>query len=268
MMFTKRNAAVDLPGSRSGAEHEDNRDLLSSNRTYHVAQSRMELLPGYYAWLYDGLKPYIGGTVVELGCGSGIGIAHYVGRTEKVIAVDYNDELLNWVSLRYGAAPVEARKVDLIDDWDALGDIVADSVLMMDVLEHFKDNEMIFRRAAGLLAPGGHLCVKVPAGRAAYSDLDRASGHFRRYDRDDIDRLAAISGLDIVRVQPMNVLGALAYRLKSRTGRRSNFSSTFSERQLQVINLMIPVIRCFDVARFLPGLSWVAIYRRPSHQPD
>lgn len=258
---TKRPPETDSGNAAPGTPGE--RDLLTLNRTYHVAQSNMELLPNYYGWMCATIRPYLRGTVVELGCGAGLGIAHYLERVDRVIATDFNEELLGRVRERYRDAPVEARCVDLIDGGDELVGVDADAVLMMDVVEHFKDDGTLIRRAARFLKPGGHLCVKVPAGRHLYSDLDRASGHFRRYDRDDIDRLAADSGLELAVVRPMNVLGAIAYRLKSRRPRQSNFSSTFAPWHLRAVNRLIPAIRMVDTARFLPGLSWIAVYRKP-----
>ena len=70
-------------------------DVTEHKRTYHQAQSNMELLPNYYAWTYNAFKNYLKGTVVELGSGIGLGIATYRERADHIVAVDYSQELLD-----------------------------------------------------------------------------------------------------------------------------------------------------------------------------
>ena len=124
------------------------------NRTYHEAQDRMELLPNYYRWTYGKFRRYLRGTVVELGCGAGIGIATYVNEASKVYAVDYNEELVARVARRFPGPKVVAIRADLLADWDRLAEIEADAVIMMDVLEHFADDAAVARKASGAVEAG------------------------------------------------------------------------------------------------------------------
>jgi SAM-dependent methyltransferase len=235
-------------------------EIEASNRTYHVAQDHMSLLPNYYKWMYGKFGEYLHGRVVELGCGSGIGISTYLERATTVYAVDYNEELMRRVKQRFPSAKVVTIQADLVGDWKELFGTIADSVVMMDVLEHFADDEMVIRNAAALLEPGGHLLVKVPAGKALFSSVDRASGHFRRYDESDLRGLLESAGFHTVRLGRMNPVGALAYRLKKR--KNTNFSRTFSMRQLRAINLALPILSWFDHVPLLPGLSLVGVFRK------
>jgi 2-polyprenyl-3-methyl-5-hydroxy-6-metoxy-1,4-benzoquinol methylase len=236
-------------------------ELEAKNRTYHEAQDHMELLPNYYVWTYGAFRDYLRGTVVELGCGSGIGISTYVDNTTRIYAVDYNEELVRRIQQRFQSSKVVPIQADLIGDWHELSGITADAVIMMDVLEHFAEDKTILEKAWSLLRPDGHLLVKVPAQRALFSSLDQASGHFRRYDEKDLRALAAAVGYETVRIRHINPVGALAYRLKS--GKTTNFSRTFSMPQLRFINTVLPVLRLFDNVPLLPGLSLAAVFRRP-----
>lgn len=237
-------------------------DLTAENRTYHVAQSSMELLPNYFRWTYGKVLAEIGGVVVELGCGAGLGIQFYLDRAATVYAVDHDPELLRRVRERYPDRKIKTIVEDLSADWSGLSNVRADCVIMMDVVEHFRDDLTFMRRAASLLAPDGRLIVKVPAQSKLYSNSDRASGHYRRYDLRDLRGLAEKLGLHISFVKNINPLGALAYRFKS--SRKSNFSSTFTPSQLKLINAAMPFISLTDYAPFLPGLSYIACLRRRS----
>lgn len=237
-------------------------DLTAANRTYHVAQSHMELLPNYYAWTYGIFRPWLTGTVVELGCGAGLGLPYYVDRAARVYAVDHDEALLARVRAS-SPSKVMAMNADLMaDHWQEFDGITADAVLMMDVLEHFADDAAFLAGAAKLLRPGGHVLIKVPAQRARYSPMDQASGHYRRYDPGDLEALAASSGLEVVRLFPINRLGGLAYRFKNNT--KSNFSRSFAAWQLKAINVGLPLIRLFDGLPVSDGLSLAAVLRKPA----
>lgn len=238
-------------------------DLLAKNRTYHEAQSSMELLPNYYVWTYGKFRRHIKGVVVELGCGSGTGIRCYIGNAHHVYAVDYNDALLTRIVKSLGASIVTPIKADLMDDWRELKGIEADTVILMDVLEHFRDDEAFLKKAAALLKPGGRMIIKVPAQRKLYSSIDEASGHFRRYDPEDLQRLALQAGLDCRFIRHINPLGALAYRMKKE--KQTNFSRTFSKAQLAFLNRLMPLIQLADHIPFLRGLSMICLMsRQPS----
>lgn len=241
-------------------------DLLAQNRTYHEAQSSMELLPNYYAWTYRKFVQHINGDVVELGCGSGTGIRYYLGRVRHVFAIDHNDELLQRINRTLNTNKVTAIKADLMGEWRELRGIQADTVILMDVLEHFRDDTEFLRKAGALLRPGGKIAIKVPGQSRLYSSIDEASGHFRRYDPADLRRLARRVGLDCQYIRHMNPLGALSYRLEK--SKHTNFSRTFSEGQLRLINRVMRLIELGDYIPYLPGLSLVCVLSKPVSRID
>jgi SAM-dependent methyltransferase len=225
----------------------------------------MDLLPNYYRWTYGAFQHYLRGTIVELGCGSGIGINTYLDRADLVYAVDYNPTLLQQVRERF-PSKVTPVNVDLMGDWSELEGIRADAVIMMDVLEHFANDRQIIEKARRLLKPNGHLLIKVPAHRAMYSSMDEASGHFRRYDEQDLRALLETSGFRTVEIRHINPIGALAYRLKK--GRSTNFSRTFTKAQLRLINAALPLLSLVDCIPGLPGLSVAGVFQETLGVPS
>lgn len=235
-------------------------DLHSINRTFHVLQSPMELLPNYYRWTYGRFRPWLTGTVVEVGCGAGLGLPVYLDQAERIIAVDHDDVLLERV--RAISPKIETVNADLTaEHWREFEGLGADAVLMMDVLEHFADDEAFLRSSAEVLRPGGHILIKVPAGSSRYSAMDKASGHYRRYDAADLRRLAGNLGLEVVALTQFNRVGGLAYSM--RNGRPKNFSGSFKPWQLKAINLALPLIRVADRLPLASGLSIDAVLRKP-----
>jgi len=134
-----------------------------------------------------------------------------------------------------------------------------DSILYVDVLEHIEDDRDELERAAKLLRPDGHLVVLCPAHQALYSELDRAVGHFRRYDAKSLTACGPAS-LTLESVFYLDSVGMLA----SLANRALLKSAEPSLGQIKVWDrFMIPLSRLLDpcTGRRL-GKSVVAVWRR------
>ncbi len=229
-----------------------------SNLVYHEAQDRMALLPNYYGWIASHFADHVRGTVLELGAGAGLVVENYIDRVERVIAVDINRELLARIERALPRDKVRALEVDLRGDWHELAGITADCVIALDVVEHFDDDAGFVAKMKRHLKPGGVLVVKVPAQTKLYGDMDRASGHYRRYDDSDLRRLMESHGLKTVALRHMNPVGAWGYRFKKET--KTNISKKFSPGKLKAVNTLIPMLALLDHVPFLKGLSLVGVF--------
>jgi len=235
-------------------------DKEASNRTYHEAQSRMRLLPAYYRWIISKFAGAISGKVIELGVGAGYQIEHYEALADKIIAVDYNPELLKWLKEIHPTDKVAALQANLLGDWSELPIGAADTVLALDVVEHFEDDALFISKARDLLRSGGKLCLKVPANSNLFSSIDQASGHYRRYDPAPLRELLNKQGFKVINQEFMNPIGAWLYRFKKK--KNSNFSKTFSPSTLKAANFLIPMIRPLDNLQSLGGLSLIGVYEK------
>lgn len=240
----------------------DNADPAFSlaNKNYVEPQDRMALLPNYYAWIVGHFLPDVTGTVVDLGAGAGHQIAHYLPSADKVIAVDFNKDLFDRTGVLSATGKLSWVELDLRGAWAPLAQMQASTVIALDVLEHFEDDAEFVSKVSQILRVGGKFIVKVPADPGLYSDVDRASGHFRRYGHAQIKALIEAGGFRTVRLNYMNPLGALAYRLKRR--KSTNFSRTFSLESLKLINWVLPYLRPLDRLQFLGGLSLIGAFER------
>jgi SAM-dependent methyltransferase len=233
--------------------------LEKSNLVYHEAQDRMALLPNYYAWIARRFQDHVSGTVLELGSGAGFVMRNYIDRVEKVVAVDINEELLERVAKSYPPGKVRAVKVDLRGDWHEIADVRADCAIALDVIEHFEDDVEFVRKVKARLKPGGKAIFKVPAQSKLYGEMDKASGHFRRYDEDSLRALMEREGFATLALRPMNPAGAWGYRFKK--DRSTNYSKTFSPGKLKAVNAAIPLLALLDHVPGLKGLSLVGVFQ-------
>jgi|LakMenEpi03Aug12_release.lakeMendotaPanAssembly.Ray.scaffolds.fasta_scaffold10361_10 SAM-dependent methyltransferase len=229
-----------------------------SNLVYHEAQDRMALLPNYYGWIASHFARELEGDVLELGCGAGLVIQHYVERVRSVFGVDINPELLQRLESAYPKGKLATACVDLRGDWKELGGRRFDAIVALDVLEHFEDDRVFVRKLAAHLNPGGKVVLKVPAQSQLYNAMDEASGHYRRYDEAPLAILMAEHGFETRFLRHMNPAGAWGYRFKKR--KQTNFSKTFSPGRLRVVNALIPALSLLDHVPGLKGLSLIGVF--------
>jgi SAM-dependent methyltransferase len=232
-------------------------DSDSANASYHEAQDKMALLPNYYKWICKTFSKKINGIVLDIGCGEGHITPFYAEKAKKVIAVDYNEVLLDRLAKKEFNTVVSTVKSDLRGDWDEIPDASSDCALALDVMEHFEDDKEFARKLRKKMKKGGWAAIKVPAQSRLFGEMDKASGHYRRYDPDGFEKMMKEAGWDVVQIRSINPIGSFIY--KYRNNQKSNFSKSFPEWQLKGINHAISFIRYLDLLG-LPGLSLVGIF--------
>lgn len=119
-----------------------------------------------------------GGSLVDVGAGSGGVTAMLRWPQALKVAVDGNEQLVQEARSRHA---IEAIRADVADVPLPAG--CASVVCLLDVIEHLTDPEPALREAHRLLRPDGRLVVTVPAHTSLWSVTDEALGHARRYSR-------------------------------------------------------------------------------------
>jgi SAM-dependent methyltransferase/putative flippase GtrA len=246
---------VHEPAQEAGAAFQEKGE---PNLRYHEAQANMALLPNYYRWVGSLFRRDISGVVLELGCGAGHMLSQYQDLAERIVAVDVNPICLGTLRETYGHVNVEAIQADLSGDWGELKSLRADVVVALDLLEHVENEAAFLSKVRSHLKPGGRVALKVPAQRRLFSEADRASGHWRRYDEADLVGLMESAGFRARWVREINPAGALAYRFKRH--RSSNFSGTFSREQLRVMNACMVLLPLLDWLPLMGGLSLAGVF--------
>lgn len=176
---------------------------------------------GYQRWILDAFGSAIHGTVLEVGAGTGNFTRWIAGAAEEMTALEPHASSAEYVR-RLGLDRVEVveRTVE-----ELAGEVRRyDTVTMINVLEHIGDDERAVRVAAGLLAPGGALCVLAPAHPMLMSRLDRGYGHVRRYRKAEVGTLLRKAGLNVRECRYFNAIGGIGWFLFVRMGRRERLS--------------------------------------------
>ncbi len=225
-----------------------------------VREDRL-LIDAVDQWLYEEIAPYLGRRILEIGCGLGNFARHltdrelYLGTETSVESIEHvKREFAGHGNMLFTVADATAPG---FADFGRLG---IDTVFSLNVFEHIEQHEVALRNAASVLQPGGHLILVVPAHMAIYGSIDRAIGHYRRYDKGMTATLFQQAGLTLVAQKYINALGALGWWANSRLRKED----TPPSGQLRLFNVVVPVIRA--VERIVPmpfGISLLSVGRRP-----
>tara|TARA_B100001029_G_scaffold107136_1_gene88436 strand:+ start:204 stop:890 length:687 start_codon:yes stop_codon:yes gene_type:complete len=154
------------------------------------------------------IKKYIKGDILEIGAGCGSFTRNYIKTDFKNITLTELDKKniqdLNRKFKNFKNVKVLNTTINKIEN-------EYDSILYLHVLEHIKDDQDEIREATKRLKKGGHLLIMVPAHQKIYSNLDRAVGHYRRYEREFFKE--ELTNLKRVRIFSLDIIGYLLYFL-------------------------------------------------------
>ncbi len=131
------------------------------------------------------LPPSAGGTLVDVGCGTGGNLAAFTGEYD-CLGWDPSEEAIRLARLRF---PESRFHSGSLSETLASLPVPPDLILLLDVLEHIEEDTSFFAQMADALRPGGYLLITVPAGMELWSPHDVTFGHFRRYSRPELERL-------------------------------------------------------------------------------
>lgn len=234
-------------------------NVKTGAQTYSTA---IEDADNYTRWILSNFTPFFGKRVLEVGLGHG-GYRPFLPPTLDYIGLDIDPDSVAQAQSRH---PGDRYLVaDVLDPHlaDRLGPDPIDTLLCINVLEHIEKDEAAVASLLSVLAPGGHLCLLVPAFQALYSDLDRMAGHVRRYRLRDIPRLVDGHG-DIVRQHYFNAVGGLGWWVNKAMRHRSLDSSAVNNQIRFFDRYVVPIARATDqAARGFFGQSMICVIRKP-----
>jgi len=107
--------------------------------------------------------------------------------------------------------------------------------------------------------PGGRIIIFVPAGKDLFGTLDRAIGHQRRYEREELISMLHAAGFEVEDAVYQNRVAKLAWRLNSKLFNRNALPAA----QSKIFDRLVPLLKALDGDRPKSGLSLIAIGKKP-----
>lgn len=216
--------------------------------------------PKYRRYQFDLIARHCGASVLEVGAGLGEFATQFTDR-ERVVVTDVDPEAVKVAAERFAERPeFETAVLDLGGEMPEIEPV--ESLIAINVLEHFDDDAATLRNMASVVKPGGTIVIWVPGYQSLYGDFDRRVGHFRRYDPATLSDAMRRAGLGVELARPVNLLGGLAWWAAVRKG------GTGSPKPGLVgiyDTYVVPVSRVLDKVLPIPfGQSILGVARLPS----
>jgi len=217
----------------------------------------------FNAWMFDTLRPFIKGRVLEAGSGIGNISAFLLESYNEVWLSDFNDDYRRMLGHKFSSLPAckGILRIDLaserFDEECAPFFKSFDTIVATNVIEHIRDDAQAIRNCRKLLKDGGQLVILVPAFRLLFNNLDRAFGHYRRYTK---PRLLSLlnSQATVVHCRYFNCAGIAGWFFSGTILRKK----TISPRDMRVFNALVPVFKVIDkLVLHQVGLSVIAVTR-------
>ena len=226
-----------------------------------VTLDAIEQAPKFNRWMYESVKPWLGKRVAELGCGRG-NLSNFFRKHETVMLTDYRDDYLDPLRAKWGLKKnLSFSKLDMSqrEDYAVLTKFAPDSVVFLNVLEHIEDDRAVLKNLFEHVPGGCRLAILVPFGMSLYSDFDKELGHFRRYEKGELEGKMREGGFTVEHQFYFNKAGKLAWFVANTLGKRKSLTPL----QLRIYNFLTPAFRVWDKIAPGTGLSTIAICRKP-----
>jgi SAM-dependent methyltransferase len=137
------------------------------------------------------------GSLLEVGCGNGYVLAAIADRHPQLVVAGSD---LSAAGLRRARARIPGALLVRADARDLPFEAEFDVVGAFDVIEHVREDGEVLAAMHRALRPGGGILVSVPQHRWLWSEVDRYSGHERRYTRRELAGKLVAAGFRVRRV--------------------------------------------------------------------
>lgn len=208
--------------------------------------------------VWSRVERFTGSDILEVGMGIGIFTEKLLSKG-KVFGVEIVPEFVAEARRRLGVRPdLEFLLADIGGPSipDSLAGRAFDTIVCMNVLEHIEDDRRTLNRFLSMLKPGGKLVLVVPAYRWLFNPLDSNDGHFRRYERTELNEKLKTAGFDVIHESRFNLFGIAGWFLNGTILRRKDLPAG----QMGLFNKIAPFLFWFENLVGPPaGLSLLAV---------
>jgi len=199
-------------------------------------------------WMYDQFKNQLKGEILEIGSGIG-NISKFVIEEDRSVTLsDYNEEYCEVLKKKFfeNKNVREVVSIDLLDpDFEIKYFAYKerfDSIFLLNVIEHIKDDLLAVKNCNYLLKPAGHLILLAPAFSWLYSSFDKQLGHFRRYSLQSLGDLLKKNNFNILSGSYFNFAGIGGWLL---FGKILN-QKMLSKGEMSAFNKIVPIAKVVD----------------------
>ena len=223
-----------------------------------IATERFDNATFHIKYCLNFIKKYLKGDILEIGAGCGSFTKNYINDSFNSISLtELDNSNFNYLKKRFK----KFKKINLIKKTidDLEGNF--DTILYLHVLEHIKEDIKELRSASHKLKHNGYIIIMAPEHQKMYSNLDKAVGHFRRYEKEFFEK--NLVGLKRKKLISVDAIGYSLYFLNKKFFKNEVFPSKLKIFLWDKIFTPITVIIDFFL-RYKFGKCIIAIYQKTS----
>ncbi|MBL0109225.1 MAG: class I SAM-dependent methyltransferase [Ignavibacteria bacterium] len=213
-------------------------------------------------WMYETIKPYCKGKILEIGSGIGNISAFFLKDKFEIMLTDIRDVYCEKLEAKFSGNKnlTGSKNVDLIDpEFDIKHKSLFnsfDTVFALNVIEHIQNDNLSVSNCKKLLRQNGNLIILVPAYQSLFNSFDESLEHYRRYNKNTLNKLFQENDLKIIHEQYFNLMGILGWFISGKLQK----NSTFPPGQMKLYNSFVPIFKIIDKMIFNQiGLSVISI---------
>ena len=143
-----------------------------------IALERIDNANFWILYFIFKIRKFLKDDMLEVGAGCGSFTRGYMKNFQSITLTDADDNSFNLLKQNF----INEKKINILNSNIKDIDKKFNTLLYFNVLEHVKEDKLEIENALKKLNYGGHLIILVPAHQKIYSKLDKAVGHYRRYD--------------------------------------------------------------------------------------
>lgn len=214
-------------------------------------------------WMYDNIKPWLKGDILEIGSGIG-NISQFAVRDFPSVSLsDYDSAYVSVLQGKFaGHSSIRGfYSIDLqhekFEETYLEHRQRYDSIFLLNVIEHLADDQAAVKHCAWMLKPGGNLILLAPAYNWLFCRMDKELGHFRRYTTKTLSRVVeSASDIQVAHRTYFNAIGMAGWLIM---GKWLN-QATLRKNEMTAFNRIVPIARLTDniLARSI-GLSTIVV---------
>lgn len=214
-------------------------------------------------WMYDEIKPFINGNILEVGSGIGTFSKKIVCdfQNNQIVLSDvdtcYVNNLKNIFELQKNVQ-IELLDLGTISDFEKIRRKL-NTVIALNVLEHVENDIDALHHIYDALADNGKLILLVPAHKFLYNRIDESVGHYRRYSKKELLEKIGKTKFKIHQINYFNFAAILGWYINGNILKKS-----ISESTIGFFNKLVPFFKFFEknFTRKKMGISLIVILEK------
>ena len=187
-----------------------------------IALERFDKAEWWIKYVNTKIKRFLKDDILEVGAGFGSFTKSYMKNFQSITLTDMDDNSFGLLKKNFK----NDEKVNVVKSSVENINKTFNTILYFNVLEHIEEDTLEIESALKKLNTGGYLIILVPAHQKMYSKLDKAVGHFKRYDIDFFKK-NKFKNAKTIKIQFLDILGYALYYLNKIFFRGETYPSNF-----------------------------------------